>query len=86
MTVIQLARERGYEVREVSLPREFLYIADELFFTGTAAEVTPIRSVDRIPVGSGGPGPVTMELQGAYFDIVQKGNDPHGWLHFVHKR
>jgi branched-chain amino acid aminotransferase len=86
MTIIQLARERGYEVREAALPREFLYIADELFFTGTAAEVTPIRSVDRIPVGPGTPGPVTMALQGAYFDIVRKGNDPHGWLHFVHKR
>jgi branched-chain amino acid aminotransferase len=86
MSVIQLAKEKGYEVREVSLPREFLYIADELFFTGTAAEVTPIRSVDRIPIGSGSPGRVTMELQAAYFDIVRNGNNVHGWLHPVEPR
>ena len=86
MSVIQLARERGLEVREVSLPREFLYIADELFFTGTAAEVTPIRSVDRIPIGNGSPGPVTMQLQEAYFDIVRNGNNLHGWLHPVEQR
>jgi branched-chain amino acid aminotransferase len=55
-----------------------------MFFTGTAAEVTPIRSVDRVKVGSGKPGPVTMQLQKAFFDVVTNGNDPHGWLTFVY--
>jgi branched-chain amino acid aminotransferase len=60
------------------------YIADELFFTGTAAEVTPIRSVDKIPVADGKPGPVTRRLQKEFFDIVKNGRDPHGWLKFVY--
>jgi branched-chain amino acid aminotransferase len=80
MSVIELAREMGLEVRELSMPREFLYVADELFFTGTAAEVTPIRSVDRMKVGNGKPGPVTMKLQKAFFDIVKEGKDKHRWL------
>jgi branched-chain amino acid aminotransferase len=79
-TVIQLAEEAGYRVREVDIPREMVYVADEMFFTGTAAEVTPIRSVDRVKVGSGKPGPVTMQLQKAFFDVVKNGNDPHQWL------
>ena len=54
---MQLAGEVGYEVRETAIPREMVYVADELFFTGTAAEVTPIRSVDRVPVGRRKPGP-----------------------------
>jgi branched-chain amino acid aminotransferase len=61
-----------------------VYVADEMFFTGTAAEVTPIRSVDKITVGSGRPGPVTMQLQKAFFDVVKNGNDPHHWLTFVY--
>lgn len=81
--IIQLARERGYSVEEKTIPREALYIADELFFTGTAAEVTPIRSVDHYTVGHGKRGPVTKELQDAFFDIVKGGNDPHDWLTFV---
>ncbi len=81
--IIQLARERGYSVEEKTIPREALYIADELFFTGTAAEVTPIRSVDHYTVGSGSRGPITKELQDAFFDIVKGGNDPHDWLTFV---
>ena len=81
--IIQLARERGYSVEEKTIPREALYIADELFFTGTAAEVTPIRSVDHYTVGNGKRGPVTKELQDAFFDIVKGGNDPHDWLTFV---
>lgn len=81
--VMTLARERGYEIREQSIPREMLYIADELFFTGTAAEVTPIRSVDHYKIGQGKRGPVTAELQSAFFEIVQKGIDPYGWLTFV---
>jgi len=80
-TVITLARERGYEVRETSIPREMLYIADELFFTGTAAEITPIRSVDRITVGSGRRGPITEALQKAFFGLFTGATaDKHGWL------
>ena len=82
-TLMTLARERGYEVRETALPREALYIADEVFFTGTAAEVTPVRSVDHHVIGEGRRGPITTELQAAFFDIVQGGNDDHGWLRFV---
>lgn len=81
--IIQLARERGYSVEEKTIPREALYVADELFFTGTAAEITPIRSVDHYTVGSGSRGPITKELQDAFFDIVEGGNDPHDWLTFV---
>src|SRR5690606_13888761 len=77
--VITIARDRGYDVIETQLPREALYILDELFFTGTAAEVTPIKSVDKYKIGKGRRGPVTEELQNAFFDIVQKGNDSHGW-------
>ncbi len=83
-SVIQLARESGYAVQEVNIPREAVYVADELFFTGTAAEVTPIRSVDKIKVRDGKPGPVTMHLQKLFFDIVKNGNDPHKWLKFVY--
>jgi branched-chain amino acid aminotransferase len=82
-SVVQLAEEAGYRVREVDIPREMVYVADEMFFTGTAAEVTPIRSVDRCKVGSGKPGPVTMKLQKTFFDIVKNGNDPHNWLTYV---
>jgi branched-chain amino acid aminotransferase len=80
-TVMQLARRLGYEVRETSIPREMLYIADEIFMTGTAAEVTPVRSVDRIEVGSGKRGPITKALQEAFFGLFSgKTPDPHGWL------
>lgn len=79
-SMIQFAREAGYSLREEVLPREFLYLADEIFLTGTAAEVTPVRSVDRIPVGDGRPGPVTKKLQEMFFDVVKKGNDTRGWL------
>ena len=81
--VCTLARERGYTVTEASIPREALYIADELFFTGTAAEMTPIRSVDHHTIGSGKRGPVTTELQSAFFEIIQQGRDPFGWLTMV---
>jgi branched-chain amino acid aminotransferase len=85
-SVIELATGEGYRVREEPLPREMLYVADELFFTGTAAEVTPIRSVDRVRVADGRPGPVTRKLQNAFFDIVRNGNDPRHWLDFVYDR
>ena len=81
--VITLAHDLGYRVEEKQLARETLYIADEMFFTGTAAEITPIRSVDHHTVGEGRRGPITAELQEAFFDVVLNGNDPHGWLTFV---
>lgn len=83
-TVMTLLREMGIEVREQVLPREMLYLADELFFTGTAAEVTPIRSVDRIPVGNGRRGPITAAVQEAFFGIVQgERPDRYGWLEYA---
>ncbi|MBO9338212.1 MAG: branched-chain amino acid transaminase [Chloroflexus sp.] len=83
-TVMTLLRDMGVEVREQILPREMLYLADELFFTGTAAEVTPIRSVDRIPVGSGRRGPITAAVQEAFFGIVQgERPDRYGWLEYA---
>ncbi len=82
-SIITLARDLGYEVREEALSREMLYMADELFFTGTAAEVTPIRSVDGITIGPGHRGPITAALQEAFFAIVQgRAEDRHGWLTF----
>ena len=80
-TVIHLAKEAGHEIREEGIPRGMLYVADEAFFTGTAAEISPIRSIDRIPVGSGEPGPVTRRLQQAYFGLICGDlADPHCWL------
>jgi branched-chain amino acid aminotransferase len=83
-SIIQLARDEGYKVTEMDIPREMVYVADELFFTGTAAEVTPIRSVDSIKVRDGKPGPITMKLQRMFFDIVKNGNDCRNWLKFVY--
>jgi branched-chain amino acid aminotransferase len=81
LTVIQLARELGIRIEEKTVPREMLYAADEIFFTGTAAELTPIRSVDRIQVGPGVRGPITERLQTAFFDIVMgKVPDRYSWL------
>ncbi len=82
-SVITLAKDLGYEVKEGNLMREMLYMADEMFFSGTAAEITPIRSVDKMNVGNGMPGKVTKELQHAFFDVVREGNDRHGWLTYV---
>ena len=80
-SVMSIARDFGVPVREQVLPREFLYVADELFFCGTAAEITPIRSVDRIPVGEGKPGPLTQRIQREYLGIVRgQIPDRHGWL------
>jgi branched-chain amino acid aminotransferase len=79
--VITLAGELGLEVREEMIPRELLYVADEVFFCGTAAEITPIRSVDGVVVGDGKRGPVTTRLMTALFDIVEgRVPDRHGWL------
>jgi branched-chain amino acid aminotransferase len=80
-SVLQLAQDHGIEVVEQSLTRDFLYMADELFFTGTAAEITPIRSVDGLAVGMGKRGPVTRKLQADFFDILNgRAPDRHGWL------
>jgi branched-chain amino acid aminotransferase len=80
-SVIELAKDLKLDVREEQIPREMLYIADEVFFTGTAAEITPITSIDRIPVGEGVVGPVTKRLQEAFFDIIEgRANDRRGWL------
>lgn len=86
-SVITIARDLGFEVREQVLPREMLYLADEAFFAGTAVEVTPIRSVDKIKVGRGARGPVTEAIQTRFFDIVRgTAPDTHGWLTFVETR
>jgi branched-chain amino acid aminotransferase len=82
--IISLAREMGYEVREETFPREMLYVADELFFTGTAVEVTPIRSVDRIKIGNGARGPITEKIQSQFFGIISgEIPDKHGWMTLV---
>ena len=80
-SVLTLCREAGISVIEQMLPRETLYIADEVFFSGTAAEITPIRSIDRIKVGAGARGPITKRIQDAFFSITSgKVPDRHGWL------
>ena len=85
-TVIALARRLGIPVKEERVPREMLYLVDELFFTGTAAEVSPIRSVDKIVIGRGARGPITEKLQNAFFDVVEcRVPDEHGWLTWVKK-
>lgn len=83
-SALTILADLGYEVRYQSLPRELLYIADEIFFTGTAAEVTPIRSVDRIKIGSGSRGPVTKAVQDMFFGITSgEIPDKFGWLTHV---
>ncbi|GAB3342380.1 branched-chain amino acid transaminase [Marilutibacter aestuarii] len=80
-TIITLARENGIEVVERDLPREYLYLCDELFMCGTAAEITPIRSVDGRQVGAGRPGPVTQRIQDLFFGLFDgRTKDTHGWL------
>ncbi len=83
-SVSRIARDMDIEVVEQVMPREMLYIADELFFTGTAAEITPIRSVDRIPVGAGKPGPITLAIQDQYMGLAEgRLPDRYGWLTHV---
>jgi branched-chain amino acid aminotransferase len=80
-TVVQLARRLRIPVEEARLPREMLYISDEVFMTGTAAEITPVRSVDKITIGKGARGPVTEALQKAFFDVIEcRVPDEYGWL------
>jgi branched-chain amino acid aminotransferase len=74
----------GLPVREQGLPREMLYSADEIFLSGTASEVTPVRSVDRLAIGNGKRGPITTQIQQRFLDLAQgKIDDPYGWLTYV---
>jgi len=83
-SIITVGRDLGYEVRETTIQREALFVADELFFVGTAAEVTPIRSVDRVPIGSGKCGPITRAVQKRFFEIVNgEVPDTHHWLQYL---
>lgn len=83
-SVITLARERGYTITQRPIPRESVYIADEVFFTGSAAEVTPIAFIDKLPIGCGSRGPITKQLQDAYFGITTgELEDRHNWLTHV---
>jgi branched-chain amino acid aminotransferase len=83
-SIIKLARAADLEVRESPIQREMLYMADEIFLTGTASEVTPVRSVDKITVGAGRAGEITRQLQRTFLDLVHgKVDDAHGWLTHV---
>jgi branched-chain amino acid aminotransferase len=83
-SVLTILKDMGYEIRFEPIAREMLYMADEMFFTGTAAEITPIRSVDRLAVGVGKPGPITKAVQNEFFGIVSgEIPDRHGWLTVV---
>jgi len=83
-SVMTLLRERGVPVVQDTIPREMLYVADEVFFTGSAAEITPIRSIDKIPIGTGSRGPITKMVQEDFFDVVNgRRPDAHGWLTFI---
>ncbi len=80
-STLQIARDLGIPIVEQMIPREMLYIADEAFFTGTAAEITPIRTVDKIKVGKGGIGPITKAIQKEFYAVVRgEKSDRHGWL------
>ena len=86
-SVIQICQELGITVKERTIQRAALYVADELFFSGTAAEVTPIRSVDRISVGNGGRGPITEKIQKVFFDITKGDRPAPGkWLTYVNQQ
>jgi branched-chain amino acid aminotransferase len=83
-SVIALAQDLGYPVTTRPIPRESLYIADEVFFTGSAAEITPVTAIDHIEVGCGARGPITQALQEIFFNIVEgRAEDKHGWLTYV---
>ena len=80
-TVIRLAHAMGYEVREQALSRESLYSADEIFLTGTAAEITPVASIDDLPIGCGSRGPITRQIQDTFFGLFSGATEDHfGWL------
>ena len=83
-SIMTIARDLGYEVVEEIISRERLYSANEVFFTGTAAEVTPIRSIDHRTIGIGSRGPISEKIQSAFFDIVEaKVEDKYGWLSYI---
>lgn len=83
-SVMMLARDMGLPVREQDIPRELLYIADEVFFVGSAVEITPVRSIDKISIGNGSRGPVTAQLQERFFGITSgAGDDTHRWFTYV---
>lgn len=84
-SIFTLAAHLGLTVREESIPRELLYLADEMFFTGTAAEISPITAVDKISIGNGTVGPITKQLQKEFFKITREGQDPYGWLTWVYE-
>ncbi|MBM3450484.1 MAG: branched-chain amino acid transaminase [Armatimonadetes bacterium] len=85
--VMTLAHDLGFEVKETPIAREALYVADEVFMTGTAAEITPIRSIDRVTIGAGSRGPITARIQEEFFGITSgRIADRHGWLTFVPAR
>jgi branched-chain amino acid aminotransferase len=85
-TVIRLADDMGIKIIEQNIPREAIYFADEVFLTGSAAEITPISQVDKIPIGNGRRGPITHQIQSAFFDLVSgKTADKYGWLTLVPK-
>jgi len=82
--IIQVAADLGYRMREENVPREMLYIADELFFAGTAVEITPVRSVDKITVGNGRRGPITEAIQRRFLSVINGDSpDTHGWLTYL---
>ncbi len=83
-TAITLIRDLGMRVEQRGIPREFLYVADEVFFTGTAAEITPIRAIDQVQIGAGKLGPITGQIQDSFFKVIRaEVEDRHGWLTFV---
>jgi branched-chain amino acid aminotransferase len=83
-SAITIAKDFGYEVIEAQMPREMLYVADEVFLTGSAAEITPVRSIDKILIGHGTRGPYTARLQKQFFEIVEgQADDLYGWLTMV---
>lgn len=83
-SVMKIAYDLGFEVKEEMIPRELLYIADEVFFTGSAAEVSPIKSIDRIPIGQGRRGPITERIQKHFFGILTGDQeDKYGWLTYL---
>lgn len=86
-SILTILKDFGYEVRYQPIAREMLYMADEIFFTGTAAEVTPVRSVDRISIGSGSRGPITKQVQEEFFALTSgEKPDRHGWLTHVRQK
>lgn len=85
-SIIALLKEMKVDIVETSIPREMLRVADEVFLTGTAAEISPVRSIDRMPVGEGKPGPITKRLQKKFFEIVNDAKSHREWLSFVYPK